>query len=1188
MAGVPAPSPALAPGPGADAAPPPAVDYLAYQNNVSDGQIVTALWVAAAAGVACLVLFGALRGLLYTYNTRERLPYGIMVRPPSLPKGGFSQLWSHLGPVFWTSDAEIVHTAGLDSLMLCWTCTLSIQIFLPLTVLGIGVLLPVNYSGERREITLNGQEVPHGQDAGFKFSQLTLSNLARGSALYWLHFVFVYCFTFWVMWLLIKYYQSYTVLRQRYLTGGEALLNEWNSRFLHARTPASTRRRDAPRSLRGSIRSAPVGLGGRGKGQAERKGQGGEGEEADSGERAGMLRNALGQLRSILDVNVQMESLTEELGGGSGVSQSRGSQLSPQGPLTAALGHMQRISSMGAARSRSHSLGSPRFSHNSLQVGAGDRSNRATSLGWASPAGGAGVASPATGASAASGCPPQGLQQAQQRPSSLDVASPASVFGGGGSGRGGDITDVPVLPEGQGGLERATSPAGLEAGSVATSPAGGAPNPTPVLGHKPRPAALDVERVVSCTSAESPVPELALPEPISKYENDPPECEPLSEPQRPLRWWMPGGAMPGGGRELLGKPPVYCRKTVNATAPDGTKVAVNAQQYAVLVMDVPDFVAQRAKLLQRAQRGQWLWRMWYAFTTWVQRTIMLRRNVVDPGSVQGLTWDEEDDMAAAAVEVDVDANLLAPQELVEKTFKNLFPDSFLAAHPVHRHKALDGLLGQWDTAYANLLRVEWQYERTGCTKRPLHRSGCCGCSGAWVDSIDHWAATVRALEARLEAARQGVLSSRPAPSFFAFFRCQKDAAIACAANIHPEDGHAFRVMEAPGPEEVNWETLWLPWQRRSLNEMLILPFVLVFLLFPIGVFSGVLTGVSAAVCSGGPGAPEFLRRLHTRWYCVEHSLWQSIVTGVLPTVLVTIWQTCVLPYAFYWAAQVERRCTSLSALDRRVGSFFFLWDIFNIFLGAMLGSSVVTKIGVVLQKPTAIPDVIGTALTSSSNFFINYVALQALAFVPLRFLFPQYTIICDLAYKLPTFRPETARAKVQSLQPLSVRYGYEIGTMMLIFTMAMAYGVSSPIILPLALIYFILQLIYWRYTVLYVAERCYESGGRIWDHVFSNIVWILFIFEFFTGCVLLANLAYVQASLMWITLTPIIFKFNRYCKLRFGEAVRNIPLEVAACAPEAYVDPIIYTPPALRQRCAGWYPGIGTAWENWGMPQYST
>lgn len=38
--------------------------------------------------------------------------------------------------------------------------------------------------------------------------------------------------------------------------------------------------------------------------------------------------------------------------------------------------------------------------------------------------------------------------------------------------------------------------------------------------------------------------------------------------------------------------------------------------------------------------------------------------------------------------------------------------------------------------------------------------------------------------------------------------------------------------------QVNWEMLWLPWQRRSLHEMLILPFFLIFLLFPIGVFSG--------------------------------------------------------------------------------------------------------------------------------------------------------------------------------------------------------------------------------------------------------------------------------------------------------------------------------------------------------------
>lgn len=39
-----------------------------------------------------------------------------------------------------------------------------------------------------------------------------------------------------------------------------------------------------------------------------------------------------------------------------------------------------------------------------------------------------------------------------------------------------------------------------------------------------------------------------------------------------------------------------------------------------------------------------------------------------------------------------------------------------------------------------------------------------------MDSIDHWAGEVRALEVKLEAARQAALGAHPAPSFFAFFR----------------------------------------------------------------------------------------------------------------------------------------------------------------------------------------------------------------------------------------------------------------------------------------------------------------------------------------------------------------------------------------------------------------------------------
>lgn len=41
-------------------------------------------------------------------------------------------------------------------------------------------------------------------------------------------------------------------------------------------------------------------------------------------------------------------------------------------------------------------------------------------------------------------------------------------------------------------------------------------------------------------------------------------------------------------------------------------------------------------------------------------------------------------------------------------------------------------------------------------------------------------------------------------------------------------------------------------------------------------------------------------------------------------------------------------------------------------------------------------------------------------------------------------------------------------------------------------------------------------------------------------------------------------QFNKHCHLRYGRAVHKMPLEMAATAPAATVDPSVYLPPALR------------------------
>lgn len=74
---------------------------------------------------------------------------------------------------------------------------------------------------------------------------------------------------------------------------------------------------------------------------------------------------------------------------------------------------------------------------------------------------------------------------------------------------------------------------------------------------------------------------------------------------------------------------------------------------------------------------------------------------------------------------------------------------------------------------------------------------------------------------------------------------------------------------------------------------------------------------------------------------------------------------------------------------------------------------------------------------------------------------------------------------------------------------------------------------------------------------------------------LLANSAYAQATILWITMTPLLYKFNSYCEVRYGSAVRHMPLETAAAAPAASIPAVVYMPPALRKGAAGWYPEFG-------------
>ncbi|KAL0050236.1 hypothetical protein WJX82_006955 [Trebouxia sp. C0006] len=1292
-------APAVAPTISASPPPPPppppppvlkfnCTTFICYDNEISDNQIVTTLWFAAIVGAVCLLVFGSFRKHIRIYSTRLFLPQ-VHIKPPRLQFGGIQQLWTWLYPVFRTTDVELLHTAGMDSLMMSWVTTLALQILLPMTVAGCAILLPVNLSQNRIAL----EAAADATVSVSKFSTLTLSNIPRGSGLFWIPFVYVYLSCAWIMWLLVKYYSAYVILRQRFLTSGEASINEWHEQY-----------------MQGSLDKT---------GKEEGKG----------------VLAALKHFKQLFDPS-EMETIMED------------EASMTVGPATAALSQMTRMSSARSGNLPSSRLLSTR-SHNSRHGFRGGPHIPSSSRDPSSsqPQGGQGLA---LGSARGPGPHRPGQQH-------VGFADSAAVPAGRPAQHHAGIVNPAVVPVGiptEANLQQnaaAEQVSGVEMSHVSVSdivsmssismqPAYGLQPPVPfqqpgppqalsdqetvhaagaalthnpvyraeltdtvglqpalpgagAAGSGPGPVAEGMEEhhvelsrfsvaasVESCDVYGAPAPML-----ISRYERSPPPETIEGKPAREAvyKWWRTDN-MPATreGPRLMGKPSVRFRKVVNTTTDAGQLVAVTAQQYCVLVMDVPDLEAAARRHEERERKAashvSWWNRLTHAtathtsdgetqngpeheqlaqeaaedveagpagiekeFSVPLNQELEMQRPhsttnlsrfrpppLQQPGgpltgkgpqskgvtsplgkSAEGplspfarvqasKTWSDGDpsrDPSMMGVASHAPSNHLGRyamydldgdghvtmDEIVTATFKNLFPDSFQSVLEVRNHKEVDLLLMQWDIAYMQLEKAETTFEAAGLLERPEHNLRCCGCSGDRVDSIDFWSMRVRDLEQRITIARQAALDNPPTTSYFVFFSNQKDAAIAAQTNLHAEDGHSFRVMEAPGPEEVNWSVLWRTWLERDVREVVVLPLIVLIILVPIGLFTGVVANVTVAVCNKGS-------RYYWSWYCGQKNVARSLFTAVLPPLLLMLWQSLVMPNVLYRFAWIESKWPSLSQMDRRICELFFFWSVFNVFLGAMFGGAIFSQLAQSIKDPASIPSLVGTALPSSSNFFINYVITQGVAMIPFRIMFPHIGVLVALFRILHICGPpKSDRDKVAALWPHSIRYGREIGVMMLIYIIALAYAATSPIILPFALIYFMFSWIFWRYNILYVSERCFESGGRVWDQVFKQVCCCMFIFEFFTACVLLSNSAFVQASILVATMTPIIYKFYRYCSIRYGHAVAHMPLETAAAAPRADVDPLVYMPPALRPGAAGWYPEYGKAWEAWGAPTYS-
>ena len=559
--------------------------------------------------------------------------------------------------------------------------------------------------------------------------------------------------------------------------------------------------------------------------------------------------------------------------------------------------------------------------------------------------------------------------------------------------------------------------------------------------------------------------------------------------------------------------------------------------------------------------------------------------------------------------------------IATKMFTELFGDDFDGLIPIYPTKSVDDLIQKWDKACAKLERAQYDlqvlvdkelarrdmlrgsHQKDGSKCLDMCRGNLCNETKQGEKKLERYnkrlvqlkkkivdlnAETFR-LQERIAEEREAVLSDLPSTCFFATFKSQEAAAIASQANLNPIRQRLLNVQPAPSPDDVNWPALTRSWWQRQSRPILVLPLILFIMLLPIGAFTGAFAQLTIAVC----GSPTDKESTSSSWYCSDDpwaNFFRNLVTSLAPTLLLSLYHMCILPVLVYYAAQAEGQYFSLSSLDRRCCSLFYYWDVFNVFLGAMLGGSVIAELPTYIQQPSKIWNALSAAIPASSNFFINYVAYRALVMAWFRLFYPHMgTTVAMLKWMHILPWAKSPREKALESPIRNCRYGRDIGIPVLMnFVMVLAYCVVSPLILPFGVLYFVFLWAVWRYQMLYVYQRQYESGGQFWPLVAHRVVGCLFICVLFTSVVLILKEAYTQAALMLVSLPLYLLRFDMYISNRYDAVVAQVPLMAVHKAGRVEsVDPDIWTPPPLRLGAEGWNPQWGLCWTFWGVPRYT-
>lgn len=265
----------------------------------------------------------------------------------------------------------------------------------------------------------------------------------------------------------------------------------------------------------------------------------------------------------------------------------------------------------------------------------------------------------------------------------------------------------------------------------------------------------------------------------------------------------------------------------------------------------------------------------------------------------------------------------------------------------------------------------------------------------------------------------------------------------------------------------------------------------------------------------------------------------GVVTGLLPSVMLAVLMALV-PIFCRLMAKVAGYVT-YSQIELKTQSWYFVFQVVQVFLVATLASAITSVINEVLINPGMVLTLLAENLPKASNFYISYFILLGLSSAAGTLLnIGGFVVVVLLGRILPG---KTPRKIFNSLTKLSApSWGSEFPKWCNLGVIAITYSGIAPLIMGFATVGFVLVYIAFRYNFLYVYETNIDTKGEAYQKALKQLLTGVYLSEIcLIGLFAIATAENPQAAgplaIMCLLLAiTILFSFSLGAALRHEEA----------------------------------------------------